>query len=233
MSYPLVRHKFFGFWKISSFGSKRKWVSLWFYRKHLFMTKTCQKFIFHHHESHILAQFDITLLYTIFQFWKISSFSSKHKGVILQFYRKTSICDKNWSKIQISSPWGLYSCSIRHYSVVHIFFEILKNIEFRFITQMGYPSILPKNICSRWKHVENSYFILVWSYSCSIRHYCDVHNFLEVLKNIEFQLKAQRVPFGLTDKRLSTVKTGQKICVSSLSDPYYVSVTPFGVLHKF
>jgi hypothetical protein len=158
------------------------------------MTKICQKFIFHHHEAHILAQFDITLLYTIFQFWKISSFSSKHKGVSLQFYRKTSICNKNWSEIQISSLWGLYSCSIRHYSVVHIFFEILKNIEFRFITQMGYPSILPKNVCSRWKHVENSYLIPVWPYSCSIRHYCVVHNFLEVLKNIEFQIKTQRYP---------------------------------------
>jgi hypothetical protein len=120
----------------------------------------------------------------------------------------------NWSDIRILSLWDLYFCSVRHYSVVHIFFsfekyqvsvqnpkavlsknvyswwklarnsnfifvrpiffsqsditmlyiiffEILKNIEFRFKKQRGYPSILPKNICSRWKHVENSYFIPV------------------------------------------------------------------------
>jgi hypothetical protein len=32
-----------------------------------------------------------------------------------------NIRDKNWSEICISSPWDRYSCSVRYYVVVHVF----------------------------------------------------------------------------------------------------------------
>jgi hypothetical protein len=53
----------------------------------------------------------------------------------LLFFEKTSIHDENKLKICISSLWGPYSCSVRHYGVLHKFLFVLKTIEFRLKTQ--------------------------------------------------------------------------------------------------
>jgi hypothetical protein len=132
----LVRHYggvyiFFRFWKISSFDLKSKDVRLWFYQKHLFVMKTGQKSVFHPSEFHILTRLDITVLYTFFRFWKISSFASKPKGVT----EKRLFVAKINQKIRILSSWDPYSFSIRHFDDIHKFLSILKNNEFRLKTQ--------------------------------------------------------------------------------------------------
>jgi hypothetical protein len=130
--------------------------------------------------------------HNFYGFLKISSSISKPKGVSLRFYQKMSFHNKNWSKIRISSPWGLYFCSVRHYGVVHKFFEVQKNIEFWVKTQRGEPSVLPTNVRSRWKWTKICISSLWDLYYVSIRYFGDVNKFLGVLKNIEFRLKTQR-----------------------------------------
>jgi hypothetical protein len=116
------------FWKISSFNSKPKGASLRFYKKNVYSRqKTSRKSVFRPHETHILAWLDTMVLYTmVLMLLKISSFHSKHKMVSLQFYRQTSVHGKNGSKNCISSPWGSYSCSVRHYGVAQIFWGFEK-----------------------------------------------------------------------------------------------------------
>jgi hypothetical protein len=66
--------------------------------------ENCPKYVFHPCEIHILAHLDITVLYTIYLwFKKILSLNSKPKRVCLRFYRQMSVHDKNGSKIYISS----------------------------------------------------------------------------------------------------------------------------------
>jgi hypothetical protein len=61
----------------------------------LFVMKIGQKSVFHPHEAHIFALIDITVLYTIILVSKKIRFSSKHKGVRLWFYQKTTDRNKN------------------------------------------------------------------------------------------------------------------------------------------
>jgi hypothetical protein len=102
------------FWKISSFSSKPKGVSLQFYQKSVSAMKAGRKSVFHPCVANILARLELTVLYTIcLRFQKISSFGSKLKGVCLWFYGQTSVHIENGPKIHISSPWGSYYISIR------------------------------------------------------------------------------------------------------------------------
>jgi hypothetical protein len=48
----------------------------------------------------------------------------------LQFYQKMSAHDENCLEICISTPWGPYYISARHFDVVHKFLGVLKIIEF-------------------------------------------------------------------------------------------------------
>jgi hypothetical protein len=147
--------------KILSFGSNPKWLAFGFTEKCLFVIKIGRKSAFHPREAPILTRLDITVLYiVVWGFWKILSFGQKPKEVSFWFYKKMYVCDENWPKICISSPWGPYFCSVRHYGVVHNFSEVLKNIKFRLKTQREL-LVLSKNVCSWWKRVKNPYFILV------------------------------------------------------------------------
>jgi hypothetical protein len=90
-----VIHIFLRFWRTSSFGSipKDKGVSLQFYKKCLFVTKTGRKSVLHLSEAHILARLDIRVLVL-----KNSKFWLKTKRISLWFYWQMSIHGKNWSK---------------------------------------------------------------------------------------------------------------------------------------
>jgi hypothetical protein len=51
---------------------------------------------------------------------------SKPEGVSLRFYRNMSAHDENWLESRISSLWGPYSCSVRHYSAPQFFLRFWK-----------------------------------------------------------------------------------------------------------
>jgi hypothetical protein len=97
------------------------------FKKMFVHVKTSKKSAFHPCEVHILALLDIVMLYTIFfRFWKISSFALKPNRVIIWFYQKTSVHDKNDLEIHILFPWGTYSFLVRHFGVVHKFLGFQK-----------------------------------------------------------------------------------------------------------
>jgi hypothetical protein len=180
------------FWKISNFGSNSNGVSLWFYQKMFVHNKNWLEIrISFPWGPYSLLFRHFGVVYKFLRVLKISSFGSKPKGVSLRFYRKTYLCDKNWSeihilstwehkgvslwfyrknvvrgknypKIHISSTWGSYSCSVRRSGVVHKFLGVLKNIKFQLKTQRGWLAFgFTKNVYSRWKLAENLYFIHV------------------------------------------------------------------------
>jgi hypothetical protein len=60
--------------------------------------KTGNKSVFHPHKTHIIAQLDVTMLYTIFEVLKNIKFRQKTQGVKLRFYQKTSACSENRQK---------------------------------------------------------------------------------------------------------------------------------------
>jgi hypothetical protein len=64
----IVPHiSFYGFFKKSNFGSKFKWVSLRFYRKRQFTTKTDQNSIFLGRKVHIMVQY--VSFYVFYKIW--------------------------------------------------------------------------------------------------------------------------------------------------------------------
>jgi hypothetical protein len=58
--------QFFSFEKYQVLVQNTKGLSFSFIEKRLFVIKIGQKFKFHHREAYILAQLDITVLYTFF-----------------------------------------------------------------------------------------------------------------------------------------------------------------------
>jgi hypothetical protein len=126
------------------------------------------------------------------RFWKISSFDSKHKAVRLWFYQKMHVRDKNWLKIHIWYLWDPYSCSVRHYGVVHKFFMFSKISSFD-----SKPKRLAfdftNNPLFKWNGLKSIFLSLWCPYSCSVRHYDVVHNFLRFWKISSFRRKNQWV----------------------------------------
>jgi hypothetical protein len=66
------------------------------------MIKTDRNSVFIGREAHIPDRLYIMVMYLKFYgFQKISNLGSKSNGVILQFCRKMSVCDKNLSRLRI------------------------------------------------------------------------------------------------------------------------------------
>jgi hypothetical protein len=102
-----------------------------FTEKHQFATKTDWNSIFFGCDSHILDRLYIIAMYRSFYvFQKNLNFGSKSKDVGLRYYRKMSICDKNWPKLHISWCWHLYSRSVIHNDYVYKFLWVLKKLNF-------------------------------------------------------------------------------------------------------
>jgi hypothetical protein len=95
--------------------------------------------------TYFISIVHFSAIYKFLVILKKSSLGSKLKCVSLRFYQKMSVPNENWSEIHISSSWGPYSCSVRFYGGVHYFLRFSK------ISSFGSKSILPKNVCSRWK----------------------------------------------------------------------------------
>jgi hypothetical protein len=72
-----------GFEKYQVSAQNPKRLAFSFTENFIYAMKTGGKFVFRPHEVNILARLDITVLYTIFSFLKISSFSSKLKDICL------------------------------------------------------------------------------------------------------------------------------------------------------
>jgi hypothetical protein len=111
------------FWKISSFGSKRKEVSHRFYQKIFVHGKKMRKIQILSLWGTYSFLLDITVMYTIFlRLWKISSFSQNQKGLFFSFTDKRLFTVKTGQN-PFLSLWVPYSSSVRHYSIVHNLFR--------------------------------------------------------------------------------------------------------------
>jgi hypothetical protein len=67
-----------------------------FTEKCLFMTKTDRNSVFLSREVHIPDRlYIIVMCINFYEFLKNTNFGSKSKGVNLQFYGKSQVCDKN------------------------------------------------------------------------------------------------------------------------------------------
>jgi hypothetical protein len=96
-----------------NFRSKSIDVSLRFTKNRQFWAKTEQNSVFLGHDTHIADKLYITVSYMIFYgFSKNSNFRSKSIGVSLRFYKKSTVLDKNWSKLRISWLWPSYCVSV-------------------------------------------------------------------------------------------------------------------------
>jgi hypothetical protein len=166
-------------------------MSLWFYPKTSIYDKNMPKI-------HIWSPWGLysssvrhySVVHDFLRFWKISIFGSKLKGVSLWFNEKMFVHYANWPEICNSSPWGSYSCLIRHYSVVYNFFEVFKNIDLRLKTQSGYPLVLLTNICLRQKLAENPISSSWGPYYCLVKHYGPVHTFFKFWKISSYDSKS-------------------------------------------
>jgi hypothetical protein len=105
---------FRGFSIYSNFRSKSIGAYGFTINRH-FATKNDQNFIFLSHDPHIRDRLYIMVPYmSFYRFSKFSKFHSNSIDVSLQFYRKSLVCGKNWSKLSISWSWPPYSPSVIH-----------------------------------------------------------------------------------------------------------------------
>jgi hypothetical protein len=104
-------HNFFRFWIILNFSTKPKGANNRFYRQ---TSVQCENMLKIYISSPWGPYFSLVRHYgdvhNFLRFWKISSFDSKTKGVNIRFYRNPSVCDENYPKICIASPWGSCTC---------------------------------------------------------------------------------------------------------------------------
>jgi hypothetical protein len=137
-------------------------------------------------------------------------------------------------KIRISSPWGPYSISARHFGVVHKFFggtekyqvsaQNLKRLAFNFIEK-----------CLSTTKTDQKF--IFQPREAHILHRLDISvlyiNFQWFLKILSFGSKPKGITFDFTKKCLFTMKTGWKSIFQPLWGTYSISVRRFGVVQKF
>jgi hypothetical protein len=61
-----------------------------------------------------------------YRFLKFSNFLSKFIGVSLGFYRKSTVCGKNWPELRIYWSWHPYSGSVIHNHHISEFLQVFK-----------------------------------------------------------------------------------------------------------
>jgi hypothetical protein len=131
--------------------------SLWFYQKMSLCGDNKPKI----HKYRVSAQNTKRLAFT---------FTEKHLSAI-----------KNWPNIHILSLWDPYSCSVRHYSIVHNCFKVLKNIVFWLKTQtyvrLWLAFGITEKVCSLWKWSKICISSTWGPYYVSIIRFDNVHKF--------------------------------------------------------
>jgi hypothetical protein len=176
-----------------------------------------KKSVFYPYETHILAKLDIMVLYIIWgrgvEKYKVSAENSN--GLAFGFTNKHLFIVKMHRKY-IFHPSESYILAQLHITVSYtIFLSFWKISSF---------SSKPKALSHRfyWKmsvHSKNKQTISIWSplgpYSCTVRHNGIVHNFLEVLKNIEFLLKMQSGSTSILQTNICSRRKWAKIRIST------------------
>jgi hypothetical protein len=118
---------FYGFLNNSNFCSKSIDVSPRFHRKLLVFGKNCLKlcisWLWLPYSGSVVPNCPV---YVFLQVLEKSNFHSKSIGVSLPFYRKFSVCGKNWLKPCISWLWLRYPVSVVPNCHVYEFLRFLK-----------------------------------------------------------------------------------------------------------
>jgi hypothetical protein len=112
-------------------------------------------------------------------FWDLKKygFSAQNLKSYLSFFiKKMFVRNENWPEIHISCCES-YLLPRLDITVLYIIFSGFENIEFYLKTRRDYPSVLPKNVCSWWKRIENPYFLSTRVIFSSFRRYRVVHIF--------------------------------------------------------
>jgi hypothetical protein len=124
-----------------------------------FAAKTDRNSIFLGCDPHIPDRLYIMVLYLSFH--GFSNFRSKSVCVSLQFYRKSSVCSKNWPKLRVSWVWPPYSGSVIHNSLVFEFWRGFKIFKFSLKIRWCWPTVLPKITYLEQKLTETMYFLVM------------------------------------------------------------------------